>query len=139
MDHKEIQADLLEAGTHLVAAGEAWATDWEAVRESMASAAEAFYDISNVFGSANIDESLPLGTLFESIGKELEDISDISGCISVGPPCSAPNLLAIESSLSEVSKILKKNSVAATDEHMMVTLFREVAELFGEMAGRYAD
>mmetsp|Transcript_32876 Transcript_32876/g.55903 ORF Transcript_32876/g.55903 Transcript_32876/m.55903 type:complete len:263 (+) Transcript_32876:149-937(+) len=139
MDHKEVQASLLQVGTHLVSAGESWSTDWDAVRESMASAAAAFYDISDVFGSANIDESMPLGTLFENIGKELEDISEISGCCAVGPPCSVPNLLAVEEHLIEVSKILKKNSVAATDEHMMCTLFKEVAELFGEMAGRYVD
>jgi hypothetical protein len=139
MDHKEIQALLLQAGTHLVEAGESWTTDWNSVRESMESASQAFYDISNVFGSANIDESMPLGTLFENIGRELEDISSISGCTSVGPPCSVPNLLAVEEHLTAVSKILKKNSVAATDEHMMCTLFKEVAELFGEMAGRYVD
>ena len=125
MDHKEIQALLLQAGTHLVAAGESWTCDWDAVRESMASASEAFYDISNVFGSSNIDESLPLGTLFEQIGRELEDISEISGCCAVGPHSSHPNLLAIEKSLSDVAKILKKNSVASTDEHMMCTLFKE--------------
>ena len=139
MDHKEIQALLLQAGTHLVEAGESWTTDWDSVRDSMESASQAFYDISNVFGSANIDESMPLGTLFENIGRELEDISSISGCTSVGPPCSVPNLLAVEEHLTAVSKILKKNSVAATDEHMMCTLFKEVAELFGEMAGRYVD
>ncbi|KAL7523968.1 hypothetical protein ACHAXR_000383 [Thalassiosira sp. AJA248-18] len=139
MDHKEIQALLLQAGTNLVSAGESWATDWDAVRDSMEHASTAFYDISDVFGSANIDESMPLGVLFESIGRELEDISSISGCSSVGPPCSVPNLLAVEEHLIEVSKILKKNSVAATDEHMMCTLFREVAGLFGEMAGRYVD
>ena len=139
MDHKEIQALLLQAGTYLVAAGESWDKDWNDVRDSCADAAEAFYDISNVFGSANIDESIPLGTLFEKIGRELEDISDISGCTSVGPPCSVPNLLAVEEHLIEISKILKMNSVAATDEHMMSTLFKEVAELFGEMAGRYVD
>lgn len=139
MDHKEIQALLLEAGTHLVAAGESWTSDWDSVRDSMSDAAKAFYDISDVFGSANIDESLPLGTLFEHIGRELEDISEISGCCAVGPPCSSPNLLAVEEHLTEIAKVLKKNSVAATDEHMMCTLFREVAELFGEMAGRYVD
>jgi len=105
----------------------------------MESASKAFYDISNVFGSAQIDESMPLGTLFEKIGRELEDISSISGCCAVGPPCSAPNLLGVEEHLIEVSKIMKKNSVASTDEHMMCTLFREVAELFGEMAGKYID
>lgn|ERR1719253_1280082 len=105
----------------------------------MSYASRAFYDISDVFGSANIDESMPLGTLFENIGRELEDISEISGCCAVGPPCSSPNLLAVEEHLTGVSKIMKKNSVAATDEHMMCTLFKEVAELFGEMAGRYVD
>jgi hypothetical protein len=105
----------------------------------MYSAAKSFYDISNVFGSANIDESLELGTLFEKIGSELEDISNIGGCCSVGPPCSSPNLLAVEECLVSISKILKKNSVAATDEHMMCTLFYEVAELFGEMAARYVE
>lgn len=139
MDHKEIQALLLQAGSHLVSAGESWTTDWDAVRESMESASKAFYDISNVFGSAQIDESMPLGVLFEKIGREMEDISSISGCCAVGPPCSAPNLLGVEEYLIEVSKIMKKNSVASTDEHMMCTLFREVAELFGEMAGRYID
>ena len=62
-----------------------------------------------------------------------------SGCCSVGPPCSVPNLLTIEEHLTAVSKILKKNSVAATDEHMMCTLFLEVAQLFGEIAGQYVD
>ena len=105
----------------------------------MYTASKSFYDISNVFGSANIDESLELGTLFERIGCELEDISNISGCTSVGPPCSSPNLLVVEECLVSISKILKKNSVASTDEHMMCTLFYEVAELFGEMAGRYVE
>ena len=139
LDHKEIQALLLSAGTHLVHAGEAWSTNWDTVRESMYTASQSFYDISNVFGSANIDESLELGTLFERIGCELEDISNISGCTSVGPPCSSPNLLVVEECLVSISKILKKNSVASTDEHMMCTLFYEVAELFGEMAGRYVE
>ena len=139
LDHKEIQALLLSAGTHLVHAGEAWSTNWDTVRTSMYTASKSFYDISNVFGSANIDESLELGTLFERIGCELEDISNISGCTSVGPPCSSPNLLVVEECLVSISKILKKNSVASTDEHMMCSLFYEVAELFGEMAGRYVE
>ena len=77
MDHKEIQSYLLRIGNHLVAAGESWSTSWDDVRDSMELAALAFYDISNVFGSANIDESMPLGELFENVGKELEDISAI--------------------------------------------------------------
>jgi hypothetical protein len=105
----------------------------------MESAARAFYDIGDVFGSANIDESLELALLFENIGKELEDISTISGCCAIGPPSSCSNLLAVEEHLTEVSRILKKNSVAATDEHMMCTLFKEVAELFRDMAERYID
>ncbi len=55
----------------------------------------------------------------------------------MGSPCSSPNLLAVEENLIMISRILKKNSVAATGKHMMCTLFRKVAELFGEMAGRY--
>ncbi|KAL7519697.1 hypothetical protein ACHAWX_004454 [Stephanocyclus meneghinianus] len=139
MDHKEIQALLLRAGTHLVDAGSSWDDDWDAVRESMEGAARAFYDIGDVFGSANIDESLELALLFESIGKELEDVSTIGGCCAIGPPASCGNLLAVEDRLTEISRILKKNSVAATDEHMMCTLFKEVAELFGAMAERYVD
>jgi hypothetical protein len=139
MDHKDIQALLLRAGTCLVDAGSQWESDWDAVRDSMSDAAKAFYDISDVFGSANIDESLELALLFERIGKELEDISDISGCTSIGPPCSCSNLLSVEEHLTDISKILKKNSVAATDEHMMCTLFKEVAELFRDMAERYLD
>lgn len=139
LDHKDIQALLLQAGTHLVNAGEYWSTDWSMVQDSILLASKAFYDISNVFGSANIDESLPLGTLFENISHELQDISNISGCCSLGPPCSVPNLLEIQENLIGVSIILKKNSVASTDEHMMATLFREVAELFGQMAGCHVD
>lgn len=139
MDHKEIQGLLLEAGTHLVNAGVAWSSNWNTVRECMYSASKSFYDISDVFGSANIDESLELGTLFERIGRELEDISNISGCTSIGPMCSSSNLLSVEECLVAISKILKKNSVASTDEHMMCTLFYEVAELFGEMGKRYVD
>ncbi|KAL7525726.1 hypothetical protein ACHAWF_001482, partial [Thalassiosira exigua] len=101
----------------------------------MVGASHAFYDIGNIFGSVNIDESLSLGTLLEKIGTELEDITSISECTSVGPPCATPNFLALEEHLIKVSRILKTNSVAATDKHMLCTLFREVAELFGEMAG----
>ena len=43
----------------------------------------------------------------------------------------------IEEHLTAVSRILKKNSVAATDEHMMCTLFKEVAQLFGNLAKEY--
>lgn len=139
LDHKDVQGLLLQAGTHLVRAGECWSTDWSTVRDNILLASGAFYAISNVFGSANIDESLALGTLFENIGRELRDISNISGCGNVGPPCSVPNLLAIQEELIGVSIILKKNSVASTDEHMMATLFREVAELFGQMAGCHVD
>ena len=139
MDHKEIQALLLQAGTALVSAGSAWETDWTLVTYSMEDASKSFYDISNVFGSANIDESLELALLFERIGKELEDISTISGCVAIGPPSSCSNLFAVEKHLMDISTILKKNSVAATDEHMMCTLFKEVAELFRDMGERYID
>jgi hypothetical protein len=139
MDHKDIQALLLQAGTALVDAGSQWENDWNSVTHSMQDASKAFYDISNVFGSANIDESLELALLFEQIGKELEDISNISGCVSIGPPCSCGNLFAVEKNLMDISAILKKNSVASTDEHMMCTLFKEVAELFRDMAERYVD
>lgn len=139
MDHKEIQGLLLQAGSALVSAGSQWSTDWNAVTESMYDASRAFYDISDVFGSANIDESLELALLFERIGKELEDISSISGCVAIGPPCSCGYLFSIKKHLTDISKILKKNSVAATDEHMMCTLFKEVAELFRDMAEIYVD
>ena len=139
MDHKEIQALLLKAGTALVSAGNQWESNWDEVTYAMDDASKAFYDISNVFGSANIDESLELALLFERIGDELKEISSISGCVAIGPPSSCGNLFAIEKHLMGVSEILKKNSVAATDEHMMCTLFKEVAELFADMGGRYVD
>lgn len=139
MDHKEIQAHLLQAGSSLLSAGKAWDTNWDDVTYAMEDASKAFYDISNVFGSANIDESLELALSFESIGDELREISSISGCTAIGPPSSCGNLFAIEKHLMDVSVVLKKNSVAATDEHMMCTLFREVAELFRDMGGRYVD
>ena len=139
LDHKEIQALLLQAGTCLVDAGERWHDDWDGVRDFTYDASKAFARIANTFGSASIDESMELAMSFEKIAEELLMISEISGCSSVGPPCSAPHLLTIEEELVAISKILRLNSVAATDDHMMSTLFREVAELFGELASRYTD
>lgn len=139
LDHKEIQALLLQAGTCLVDAGERWHDDWDGVRDFTYNASNAFARIANTFGSASIDESMELAMSFEKISEELLMISEISGCSSVGPPCSSPHLLTIEEELVAISKILRLNSVAATDDHMMSTLFREVAELFGELASRYTD
>lgn len=68
-----------EAGGALIRAGQSWTTDWDDVTDAFADASRAFSRLG-----------------YDLIAYELEDASTIEGCTSVGPPSSAPNLIAIK-------------------------------------------
>ena len=93
------------AGDALIRAGQAWSVDWNDVTVALEDASQVFYTMK--------DDNL----LYESIAQELEDASTIEGCISIGPPSSAPNLIAIQDHLE---------ALADADEG--ATVFREAAE-----------
>jgi hypothetical protein len=61
-------------------AGHAWTVDWEQVTFACLDAANAFREIQN----------------FEAIADQLQDLSEIGGCTSVGPASSVPNLLQLQ-------------------------------------------
>jgi hypothetical protein len=133
MEHKEIQQELLLAGTHLVSAAKSWDSDWKVSRISLHDASNVFIDISDTFGSAQIDDAESLATLFESIGLELDDMSRIER----RRKC-AENLLAIRDHLASVAEILDENAVAETDDHDMITSFYAASDGFGNLAERYS-
>lgn len=132
MEHKEIQQELLAAGTHLVSAAKSWDSDWKVARESLHDASNVFMDISDTFGSAQIDDAESLATLFESIGLELDDMSRIER----RRKC-ADNLLAVRDHLASVAEILDENAVAESDDHDMITSFYAASDGFGKLAERY--
>ena len=133
MEHKEIQQELLAAGTHLVSAAKSWDSDWKVARECLHDASNVFMDISDTFGSAQIDDAESLATLFESIGLELDDMSRIER----RRKC-AENLLAVRDHLASVAEILDENAVAETDDHDMITSFYAASDGFGKLADRYS-
>lgn len=132
MEHKEIQQELLAAGTHLVSAAKSWDSDWKVARECLHDASNVFMDVSDTFGSAQIDDAESLATLFESIGLELDDMSRIER----RRKC-ADNLLAVRDHLASVAEILDENAVAETDDHDMITSFYAASDGFGKLAERY--
>ena len=138
MEHKEIQQELLAAGTHLVSAAKAWDSDWRAARDSLRNASDVFVDISDTFGSAQIDDAEGLATLFEAVGLELGDMAGITGCMSTGPAGSVPNLYAIRDHLEAVAEILRINAVAETDDHDMILSFVGASDSFGRLADRHS-
>lgn len=133
MEHKEIQSELLEAGNHLVAASKSWDNDWKATKTHLVDASRVFADISNTFGSAQIDDAESLATLFEAVGLELDDMARIERRRK-----TAPNLFAIRDHLASVAEILQENSVAETDDHDMITSFVGTSECFDKLAERYS-
>ena len=72
----------------LMEAGHAWTVDWEQVTFACADAANAFCKIDN----------------FDKIAEQLQDLSDIGGCTSVGPASSVPNLVSIATRVSCTGK-----------------------------------
>lgn len=91
------------AGHAFIKAHEAWTYDWDDVTVEFLDASKQFYQISTCYQSH--DKSLQI--LYENIARELEDASTITGCLSVGPPASVPNLEAVRDSLYEVANLSK--------------------------------
>jgi len=140
LDHKDVQASLLAAGTHLLAASDAWEDrgEWDGVAEEISAAAGVFAGVADLFGSAQIDDAEGLATLFEAVGLELGDMAGITGCMSTGPAGSVPNLYAIRDHLEAVAEILRINAVAETDDHDMILSFVGASDSFGRLADRHS-
>ncbi|CAB9514245.1 expressed unknown protein [Seminavis robusta] len=88
-----------DVGNAMINAGKAWTTDWSLVAEALDEAASAFWDTLS-------KKNLPAGlqTICRSVAQELEDISTIEGCSSVGPASSLPNWIAIHGYLESAAK-----------------------------------
>ena len=98
---EEIANPLISAGNHfkgidedvgsaMCRAGVAWSSDWSQVAEALDEASTAFWD---VLSKKNISPKLQ--NICRSVAQELEDISTIEGCSSVGPVASVPNWITI--------------------------------------------
>jgi hypothetical protein len=72
---------------------------------ALADAATSFSRISDQFSERNIVAS----DLYQKIAQELEDVSNISGCTSSGPPSSVPNMEAIRDYLLELSELKEED------------------------------
>eukprot|EP00539_Tryblionella_compressa_P007509 CAMPEP_0178774292 /NCGR_PEP_ID=MMETSP0744-20121128/23571_1 /TAXON_ID=913974 /ORGANISM="Nitzschia punctata, Strain CCMP561" /LENGTH=154 /DNA_ID=CAMNT_0020431173 /DNA_START=93 /DNA_END=556 /DNA_ORIENTATION=+ len=84
-------------GTAMIHAGEAWSSgDWEGVAESVerASIAAALDEYLSSDSDKNMTTKEEI--LWQSIARELADMSTIEGCSSVGPPASIPNWISIQ-------------------------------------------
>ena len=112
------------AGRAFLEAHKAWTVDWDDVTVAFLDASQHFhqisiyYDDSDATGANSVND---IGKLYESIAAELEDASTITGCLSVGPPSSVPNLEAVRGYLYELAKlsasISMSRSVKVEDEN----------------------
>ncbi|KAG7343260.1 hypothetical protein IV203_021205 [Nitzschia inconspicua] len=122
-DHPLIQIGTLiqdrldeNIGATIQNAGMAWLDkDWKGVTESLGQTATALTDFTRTDTRGDCD----LHPLWRLVAQELEDISTIEGCSSVGPPASIPNWLAIQDGLrstaSPTSKDARWMEMAATE------------------------
>jgi hypothetical protein len=82
-------------GETFAQAGQAWAAkDWGGTTKALGEASKALQACAD--GDGNISAQA-----WQMIATELEDISNIEGCSSVGPPASIPNWIAIQELLVE--------------------------------------
>lgn len=93
----------------LIQAGNAWALDWEEVTFACSDAAEAFGKVTG----------------YEKVAEDLQDLSLIGGCTSVGPPSSVPNLLDLQRHFKELAGETGNKE------------FEHVADAFGELAREF--
>jgi hypothetical protein len=105
------------AGDALLQAHYSWTVDWSDVTMALEDAAVCFFRISDLFSEKNSATS----ELYQKIALELEDASNISCCISIGPPSSVPNLEAIRDHLLELSESEDENihSPTASSAHLL--------------------
>lgn len=98
---------LVAAAQALMEAGNAWTSDWEQVTYACEDAAQAFRKLDSGF---------------ETIADELDDLSDIGGCTSVGPASSVPNLVELQRQFDNLAKETGSNE------------FKIISDAFGELA-----
>jgi len=111
---------LIAAGTHfkaidenvgnsMIRVGEAWNSittgnkEWSDVAEALEEVSTAFWDVLSKKG--NIPPTL--ASICRSVAQELEDISTIEGCSSIGPATSIPNWIAIHGYLEAAAEAYK--------------------------------
>lgn len=85
------------AGSAICRAGNCWTSDWSEVAEALEDAANAFWEMSKKGISPKLQN------ICRSVAQELEDISTIEGCTSVGPVTSVPNWIEIQDYLSSAA------------------------------------
>jgi hypothetical protein len=109
-----------DVGNAMIHAGKAWTTDWSQVAEALDLAAHAFWDTLS-------KKNLPAGlqTICRSVAQELEDISTIEGCSSVGPATSLPNWIAIHGYLESAAKAYEDSE----DQHIYNILTKTSREI----------
>jgi hypothetical protein len=100
------------AGDALVQAHASWTVDWTEVTMALADAVTSISRMSDQFSESNSAAA----DLHQEILLEREVASNISGCMSIGPPSSAPNLEASELEDEDVhSPIFWKRSRMSQD------------------------
>jgi hypothetical protein len=109
-----------DVGSAMIHAGKAWTTDWSKVAEALDQAAHAFWDTLS-------KKNLPAGlqTICRSVAQELEDISTIEGCSSVGPATSLPNWIAIHGYLESAAKAYEDSE----NQHIYTILTKTSREI----------
>jgi hypothetical protein len=113
------------AGDALLQAHASWTVDWAEVTMALADAATSFSRISDQFSESNSAAS----DLYQKISLELEDASNISGCISIGPPSSVPNLEAIRDHLLELSELEDEDVHSPTASAHLLEAFQAITSL----------
>jgi hypothetical protein len=108
-----------KVGNAIIRAGEFWSVgEWGGVTECLkeASTALRYYVVQNT--EVATTETFQL---WQSIAQDLDDISTIEGCSSIGPAASIPNWISIEVSLERVS------ATGTLEEEMDIEVLRNVA------------
>jgi hypothetical protein len=100
----------VDFGNHFVEAGEAWSSgDWDGVTDAIEKAS----DVLDKYITTTTSKEM-----WQSIQQELEDISTIEGCCSVGPPASIPNWISIHESLQmEVTSPTQKEDIERSNSN----------------------
>jgi hypothetical protein len=113
------------AGDALLQAHDSWTVDWTEVTMALADAATSFSRISDHLSESNSAAS----HLYQKIAQELEDASNISGCTSIGPPSSVPNLEAIRDYLLKLSELEDEDVHSPAASTHLLEAFNSIARL----------
>jgi len=105
---------LKEAGLALEELGQYWTTSWEAVTYAAEDSSMAFHALARAQPQQG---NTRLASLYSRISNELTGISDIVGCISVGPPMAVPHLVGMVSSLLEIAQFVEREHTYDYEEN----------------------